>query len=318
MKDSVLRFLIVLLVVAGIYLFAQRGHDRSSDVEDSEPTTRVESVPSKGVQVPRGAPLSGSRASGAVAGGATKHVAEAAKVVKALPKNSGRPKDALQFHMEDGMAVVQGDLVVGELVEDDGTVESGYVKMPTLNLWPSSTIPFFIDPGLRDPERVTKAMELFSGTVIHFIPYDGTQEDVMVFQEGSGICKSYVGRVGGKQPLWIAPGCRSDDIAHEIMHALGFVHEQNRSDRDQFITMNPDNIEEQYQDNFFRLPPSLMAVSGLAPFDFDSLMIYPPNMFSKNGQPTMQSKIKDQEIRPGAGLSPRDVERVNKAYGTSR
>jgi hypothetical protein len=217
------------------------------------------------------------------------------------------------FRIEDGVVVVQGDVVVGELTNGEG-IESGLVKAPTVGLWPNYVIPFYIQPNLREPERVLRALELFSGTVIQFIPYTD-QDDVMVFEEGTGVCKSYVGRVGGKQPLWIAPGCQPDDIAHEILHALGFVHEQNRIDRDQFISLFPDNIDEQYQDNFYRLPAVLMKVTGLASFDFESLMMYPVSMFSKNGQPTMQSKINDQEIRPGTGLSTKDVERVNKAYG---
>lgn len=310
MKDSAQRFLIVLLVVGGVFLIYNKKFSRQEVLQE------IETLPGGSAEheaAPAAAPESLPVAE-APAAGAVKAPAVEAKVVKPIPKSSTRPKDALQFRMEDGVAVVQGDLVVGELVGDDGSVESGWVKMPTLQLWRSSMIPYFIDPGLRDPERVVKALELFSGTVIQFVPFED-QEDVMVFQEGTGICKSYVGRVGGKQPLWIAPGCRADDIAHEILHALGFVHEQNRSDRDQFITMHAENIDEQYQENFFMLPPSLMTVSGLAAFDFDSLMIYPPTMFSKNGQPTMQPRAKDQVIRPSTGLSPRDVERVNRAYG---
>lgn len=310
MKDSLQRFFIALLIVAGVFVIYSRKWTKPQVLDEVE-HTQGGSPEEVSTEEP---PVSEATAAPVAAMSKSAKPVVAEKTVKAIPKGATRPKDALQFRMEDGVAVVQGDLVVGELVEDDGTVETGYVKMPTLNLWPSNVIPYFVDPGMREPDRVLKALDLFSGTVIQFVPYDGTQEDVMVFQEGTGICKSYVGRVGGKQPLWIAPGCRPDDIAHEIMHAFGFVHEQNRSDRDQFITMNPENIEEQYQDNFFRLPPALMTVSGLAPFDFESLMIYPTDMFSKNRQPTMQSKIKDQEIRPGATLSPRDIERVNKAY----
>ncbi len=311
MMDSLQRFFIAFLVVAGVFFLYNRKWAKHQAVDEIE-HTRGGSQEEVFLEE---RPVSEAAAAPMAVMSQTAKPIVAEKTVKPVPKGSAPPKDALPFRMDDGVAVVQGDLVVGELVEDDGTVESGYVKMPTLNLWTSHVIPYFVDPGMREPDRVLKAFDLFSGTVIQFVPFDGTQEDVMVFQEGTGICKSYVGRVGGKQPLWIAPGCRPDDIAHEIMHALGFVHEQNRSDRDQFITMNPENIEEQYQDNFFRLPPALMTVSGLAPFDFESLMIYPTDMFSKNRQPTMQSKVKEQEIHPGATLSPRDIERVNKAYG---
>lgn len=237
-------------------------------------------------------------------------------VPKVAVKNNKPPANALKYRLEDGVAVVQGDIVIGEIVTEEGAEapDSGYVAMPSLKLWRSPVIPYYIQPSLRDPERVLHALEMFSNTVIQFVPFNG-QEDVMVFEEANGECKSYVGRIGGKQPLWISPGCQPDDIAHEILHALGFVHEQNRTDRDQYLHMLPDNIDERYKDNFYRLPQELMKVSGLGAFDYESLMIYPPDMFSKNGQATMQSKVKEKEIKPGRSLSPGDVERVNKAYG---
>jgi len=302
MSEKLQKFFIVLVVVAGIYyLFSKRQLKELETAESIEITPQYQEPEVDTLVTPIPQKTN------------TPITIKEGPVVKKISKEAARPSNALNYVIDDGVAVVQGDIVVGEIVDDDGS-PSGIVKAPTIRLWKSNIIPFFIQPSIRDPERVLRALEMFSGTVIQFVPYTD-QEDVMVFEEAQGVCKSYVGNVGGKQPLWIPPNCSSDDIAHEVLHALGFVHEQNRTDRDNFVVMYPDNIDEQYKDNFVRLSEDLMKVSGLSGFDYESLMMYPPSMFSKNGQPTMRPKFEGVEIRPTEGLSAKDIERLNKAYG---
>ena len=51
--------------------------------------------------------------------------------------------------------------------------------------------------------------------------------------------------IGGPQRLSLADGCfRHGTIMHEFLHALGFYHEHTRADRDKFVFVNFDNIEE--------------------------------------------------------------------------
>lgn len=68
----------------------------------------------------------------------------------------------------------------------------------------------------------------------------------MVFFFSGGSCFSSVGnRRMGKQELSIGTNCdRIATIEHEFLHALGFWHEQSRSDRDDYVKIMWDRITE--------------------------------------------------------------------------
>ena len=57
-------------------------------------------------------------------------------------------------------------------------------------------------------------------------------------------CYSWVGVVGGKQVVSLSrQGCLyHNTVQHELLHALGFNHEQTRSDRDNHIRVKWENI----------------------------------------------------------------------------
>jgi len=59
-------------------------------------------------------------------------------------------------------------------------------------------------------------------------------------------CFSYLGKVQlNGQDLSIGSNCDYIYIVeHEFLHALGFYHEQSRSDRDDYVTIVKENIQE--------------------------------------------------------------------------
>lgn len=57
-------------------------------------------------------------------------------------------------------------------------------------------------------------------------------------------CYSNLGKVGGQQGLSLqSDGCVNiGTVQHEFIHAIGFTHEHNRSDRDYHVEVLWDNI----------------------------------------------------------------------------
>ena len=59
-------------------------------------------------------------------------------------------------------------------------------------------------------------------------------------------CSSYIGRVTqtNGQELSIGTNCAVlSVIVHEVLHALGFIHEHTRLDRDTYVIINETNIQ---------------------------------------------------------------------------
>ncbi|GFY51555.1 zinc metalloproteinase nas-4 [Trichonephila inaurata madagascariensis] len=129
-------------------------------------------------------------------------------------------------------------------------------------------------------------------------------------------CASHVGRVGGMQNVSLGKGCYSVGVMmHELMHTLGFVHEQNRPDRDDYITVLWENVKEGREGNFVKL--DWYAIQNLdEAYDYSSILHYSRFAFSKDKttKPTLEPKNKRARIGQRKKLSEGDIRKINKLY----
>ena len=236
------------------------------------------------------------------------------KTPSAFATTSEKSANRVPFQIDEhGFAIAFGDIILGVPSQEipDG---QGYAAAPKVMLWESREIPFHIQADFPNPERVYAALELFRDTPILFVPYEG-QPDAIVFEGREGHCKSYLGRVGGLQPIWLSDNCYPQQIAHEIMHALGFIHEHSRIDRDRYVEIVWDNIQEEYKNQFAVVPSQLMISVDGTPFDYKSIMIYPERSFSKTENSVTIRSRDNSTIAPSEGLSENDKLRLHSIYG---
>lgn len=102
-------------------------------------------------------------------------------------------------------------------------------------------------------------------------------------------------------------------VVHEIGHAIGFFHEQSRSDRDNHITVLFENMDAQMRGQFEKQDDMNFTV----PYDFSSVMQYPQWAFSRDVYELNTIITKDPFMQLSLGgdeLSFRDKKLANAMY----
>ncbi len=249
-----------------------------------------------------------------------------AKIKKSLPVKSfkvfqEKSRDQVYFKVKNGLALTGEDQIVG-LVEKDYDEDKIFkTKATQTSLWPDGVIAYTYEKRfpLNLQKKVERAIDYFlKETPIRFVDYDDRKDiDAVVFTFSKDKpCSSFVGRIGGVQKIFLNTTCTFQSILHEIMHTIGFVHEQQLPFRDDYIKINWSDLLEGSYHNFSYIPevwlePILNVVDD---FDYNSIMMYSKYAYAKSGKTSMQT-LTESEINPVQnGLSKKDLERVNILY----
>lgn len=242
--------------------------------------------------------------------------------------NVAEEKEHTEFsETHDGERCIMADdqcLSTAQMLEYDGIRTAQMRK-----LWTKNTLHFTVDGNFsarwassirkafaelqEKTQNCVKLIELPAGQ-----PRPKGVNVLRVMKGPKGPC--YVDRTGmnprwgGAQRMSLLDNfgcCNVPTVQHELMHVLGFEHEQKHPRREQFINVHYGNITEwgchQYK--------KCMGCKPLTDFDYDSIMVYSSYMFQCNNGLTMTKKEDGSPIKRAKHMSPLDILKIKLAYG---
>jgi len=210
-----------------------------------------------------------------------------------------------RMHPEEFSGKAEGDMILPN-------TRNAYTN---IRKWTNGVVPFDLSAMSESAKsKIRAALKVLQTSVGSCIELkERTTERNYISVKNLGGCYSNVGMIGGRQTLSLNErGClRSGTIQHEFIHALGFMHEQCRSDRDNYLTINYDNIRSGVTHNFRKLKSNNQGL----PYEYGSVMHYGKYAFSKNGQPTIVPKKSGVTIGQRSKLHSRDIKMIQLFYG---
>lgn len=224
---------------------------------------------------------------------------------------------------EDG----DGIIVDGDGLQTPGLFEGDITNFTIkdkieIKKWPNGVIPYQLsgDFSEQDVGVIMQAFQVITdNTCVRFKQCKGDESYVYIKKRDG--CWSDIGMLGGTQEISLSDKCLYvGGVLHELMHTIGFLHEQSRHDRDNYVKINLENVENIYKENFQKYSPADLG-NVESEYDLCSIMHFGPTVFAKKeGSTTIDVKRKDIlesqgcELGQRETLSDTDKRKINTMY----
>ena len=230
-----------------------------------------------------------------------------------------------KIYMDIDSTYYKGDIIFSKEQVDlmtRPTTRSAVIKS-RIHYWPNKSIPYKINSGFSTDEimKIQDALQSISNyTGIQFTETNTPPAKHIEFVPTPDSWSSPVGMQSNGNTIRIGTNeYYIGVILHEIMHSLGFFHEHQRTDRDTYVNIYPDNIDPVAITSFNKYTDSGYQGYDIGTFDYNSVLLYHSRIFAiidtcytitdNNGGILYQNK---------GNLSNGDIKGLKFVYGPER
>lgn len=233
----------------------------------------------------------------------------------------------VHYQVRGQYAVVQGDIIIGAAVAVGAAARQSASKSsePQSSVllfntsspqqWPNGTMYYAIDSNIPNPQRILDGVAHWNTkTSLKILPRTSEPNYVHFVRSTTldAACSSFLGMTGGPQAIETTDNCSTGSVIHELGHAWGLLHEQERADRNAFITVLYQNIDKRVVFNFDQ---RLTSSRDAGYYDYDSIMHYPATGFARNGLDSIETAPLGIPLGQRIALSAGDIDGVERLYG---
>lgn len=219
----------------------------------------------------------------------------------------------ITYERKNGMNFFQGDIVLSDQqLAEGGTASKGGV---TYSRWPNRTIYYTIagNMGSINVNKINTAVNEYNSKTNARWVQRTNQSNYVEFIFGSSNGSdgwAHIGYQGGKQTISLDQYISVGSVIHEMGHTVGLYHEHARQDRDQYVSIQWGNIQDGQAYNFNKYTSG----TDIGPFNINSVMMYWPTSYSKNGLPTIKRADGTNFTYNRTGFTTGDINTINAMY----